>query len=85
MIMYGTSLSATGPGRPWICRSCLTGLGRSSPLSRPQRRWLGLKVIAKREKAEEEWAAQAEAIQAGTKRHLWDIFEERGYVKDVAG
>jgi tyrosyl-tRNA synthetase len=44
-----------------------------------------MKVLAKRKKADEEWAAQAEAIQAGTKRHIWDIFEERGYIKDVAG
>ncbi|KAB5578438.1 tRNA synthetases class I-domain-containing protein [Coniochaeta sp. 2T2.1] len=83
--MYGTSIAARGPGRPWICRSCLTGLSRNVSSAKPQRRWIGMKVLAKREKADQEWAAQAEAIQAGTKRNLWDIFEERGYVKDVAG
>jgi tyrosyl-tRNA synthetase len=44
-----------------------------------------MKVLAKRKKADDDWAAQAKAIEAGTKRHIWDIFEERGYVKDVAG
>lgn len=44
-----------------------------------------MKVLAKRDKADEEWKVQAEAIKAGTKKHLWDIFEERGYIKDVAG
>lgn len=84
-MMYGASIPARGPGRPWVCRSCLSGLVKVPSASKPQRRWLGLKVIAKREKAEEAWKAQAEAIEAGTKRHLWDIFEERGFIKDVAG
>jgi len=83
--MYGTSIIAKGPGRPWICRSCLSGFSGRAATLKTQRRWIGLKVLAKRKKADEEWAAQAEAIEAGTKRHIWDIFEERGYIKDVAG
>lgn len=83
--MYGASVTATGPGRPWICRRCLGGLSRNPLAATPQRRWIGMKVLAKRKMADEDWAAQAEAIEAGTKRHIWDIFEERGYIKDVAG
>ena len=34
---------------------------------------------------EERWAQRAERIQNGEERHMWDILEERGFIKDVAG
>ncbi|KAK3934063.1 mitochondrial tyrosine--tRNA ligase [Diplogelasinospora grovesii] len=43
------------------------------------------KYRAKVEAAEEEWRQRAERIQQGAEQNLWDIFEERGYVKDTAG
>lgn len=44
-----------------------------------------MKVLAKRREAEEQWEQWAKEIDAGERRNLWDIFEERGFVKDVAG
>jgi hypothetical protein len=32
-----------------------------------------------------EWDQQAAEIKAGTRRNIWDILEERGFVKDTAG
>jgi tyrosyl-tRNA synthetase len=50
-----------------------------------QRRWIGVKVQNRRKEAKEQWAQWATEIEAGKRRNLWDIFEERGFVKDVAG
>jgi tyrosyl-tRNA synthetase len=36
-------------------------------------------------KAEEQWAGKAEAMRAGELNNVWDVFNERGLVKDVAG
>lgn len=83
--MYGTSLPGFRQNSAHICRSCLTSLVRSSLTPKTQRRWIGLKYIEKQKAAAEEWSLRAEQIKAGTQRNLWDIFEERGYVKDVAG
>jgi hypothetical protein len=35
--------------------------------------------------AEEEWALRADDIRAGRRQHVWDLFNERGFIKDVAG
>ncbi len=35
--------------------------------------------------AEAEWAKRAEEIQAGERQNLFDVFEERGFIKDLAG
>ncbi|KAG5940756.1 hypothetical protein E4U53_007545 [Claviceps sorghi] len=34
---------------------------------------------------EERWKKRAERIQNGEERHVWDVLDERGYIKDVAG
>lgn len=44
-----------------------------------------MKTLKKREDAEKEWAERAEAIKRGEVANLWDILEERGFIKDVAG
>lgn len=44
-----------------------------------------MRVLEKRRAADEEWAARAAQIDAGEARNLWDIFKERGFVKDLAG
>ena len=43
------------------------------------------KYTAKVEDAENEWDRQAEKIKKGEAKNLWDVLEERGFVKDVAG
>ncbi len=45
----------------------------------------GPKYQAKIDEAEDEWRERALSIEAGETKAMWDIFEERGYVKDVAG
>lgn len=45
----------------------------------------GPKYTAKIEAANDEWAEKGMRIKAGEQKAMWDIFEERGYVKDVAG
>lgn len=50
-----------------------------------QARWVSQKVVEKRKTGEEEWAKRATAIEQGEIQNIWDVFEERGYVKDVAG
>ncbi|KAL9941747.1 tyrosyl-tRNA synthetase [Verticillium nonalfalfae] len=58
---------------------------RLAPQSLPTSRHIHLKTLQKREDAAQEWAKKAEAIKNGEARNLWEIFEERGFIKDVAG
>ncbi|KAK1984611.1 tRNA synthetase class I [Colletotrichum cereale] len=66
-----------------ICRRCAGIPAIQLQQNRP--RWISQKVVEKRRTGEEEWAKRAEAIEQGELQNIWDIFEERGYVKDVAG
>ncbi|EFQ25485.1 tRNA synthetase class I [Colletotrichum graminicola] len=66
-----------------ICRRCAEIPVIQLQPNRP--RWISQKVVEKRRMGEEEWAKRAEAIEQGELQNIWDIFEERGYVKDVAG
>lgn len=45
----------------------------------------GPKFTAKIDAADDEWKEKALKIKAGEVKAMWDVFEERGYVKDVAG
>ncbi|KAM0335262.1 hypothetical protein ACHAQA_000306 [Verticillium albo-atrum] len=65
-----------------IWRRCNTQL---APRSLQTPRWIHLKTLQKRDDAAQEWEEKAEAIKNGKAQNLWDIFEERGFVKDVAG
>jgi hypothetical protein len=60
---------------------------RSSPLAplQFQRRWLGAKYHQKIKDAQEAWEVQAEELQAGTRKHLFDELQDRGLIKDVVG
>ncbi|EEY17575.1 tyrosyl-tRNA synthetase [Verticillium alfalfae VaMs.102] len=58
---------------------------RLAPQSLSPSRHIHLKTLQKREDAAQEWAKKAEAIKNGEARNLWEIFEERGFIKDVAG
>lgn len=54
-------------------------------MSQGQGRLIHLSVLAKREKAAKAWEDYSKEIEAGTRPHLWDMLEERGYIKDIAG
>lgn len=54
-------------------------------LRQNQSRGISQKVLAKRSHGEEEWALRARAIENGEIPNLWDTFEDRGYIKDIAG
>lgn len=41
--------------------------------------------IKKQNEGKERWEKRAEKIQTGELPHVWDILQERGYIKDVAG
>ncbi|KAK1777306.1 tRNA synthetases class I-domain-containing protein [Copromyces sp. CBS 386.78] len=49
------------------------------------RRLFGPKYTAKIDDAEARWQARAEAIKKGERQNTWDLFEERGYIKQTAG
>ena len=70
-----------------ICPQCLARRAVEGIL--PQRRSLktkfGLKYEAKVQAAQESWDDKAQKIKDGLAPNLWDVFEERGYVKDVVG
>jgi hypothetical protein len=43
------------------------------------------KYIEKVKQAEDAWEERAQKIQAGEIQNTWDMLEERGFIKDVAG
>ncbi|KAI2638398.1 tRNA synthetase class I [Xylaria nigripes] len=72
------------PSPAWmtLCRTCLL---RSVAANRPPRRSIHLATLRKRELAQEQWDARAIKIKKGEEPNLWEVFKERGYVKDIAG
>ena len=82
--MAGTSSPAflLSRGRR-ICHRCLRAQARGPVGS--QWRPIHLSVLAKRAKAAKAWEEYAKQIEDGTQKNPWDMLEERGYVKDVAG
>ncbi|SPO02191.1 related to tyrosine--trna ligase precursor, mitochondrial [Cephalotrichum gorgonifer] len=50
-----------------------------------QTRGVAESYLAKVAQAEAEWEARSAEIRAGERKHVWDVFEERGFIKDVAG
>ncbi|KAL2165402.1 hypothetical protein VTH06DRAFT_700 [Thermothelomyces fergusii] len=66
-----------------LCRSCLLAYARN--IAPAQRRDISTSWLRKTEEAKQQWDKQAKEIKEGTRRNLWDILEERGYVKDTAG
>lgn len=76
------TLSALVP-RSALGRQCLKLRLTVSALS--QRRNISEKVLVKRKLAQDAWDRKAQAIQKGEDYNLWDVLNERGYVKDVAG
>ncbi|KAK5637219.1 hypothetical protein RRF57_012931 [Xylaria bambusicola] len=74
--------TASSLSRRNLCRTCLL-----RPIAAPHqhRRPLHLSTIAKRNAAQEAWDLKAERIKNGEEPNLWNIFKERGYIKDIAG
>lgn len=74
------------PSRGSVCRRCVLTAGA---LARGrvfvQKRSIGLKYLAKEEAAAQAWAERAERIRKGLEKNTFDLLEERGYVKDLAG
>lgn len=48
-------------------------------------RYISTSWLNKVAEGEQRWAERAEKIKSGEERHVWDVLEERGYIKDVAG
>ncbi|KAH7319973.1 hypothetical protein B0I35DRAFT_224633 [Stachybotrys elegans] len=67
--------------------SALQHLVRSTALSitSTQRRSISSSWIEKTRDGEQRWKERAQMIQDGKVPHVWDLLEERGYIKDIAG
>ncbi|KAI9171640.1 Tyrosine--tRNA ligase [Paramyrothecium foliicola] len=48
-------------------------------------RGVATSYLEKVAEGEQRWAERAEKLQTGEIPHVWDLLEERGYIKDVAG
>ncbi|KAK3329527.1 tRNA synthetases class I-domain-containing protein [Apodospora peruviana] len=66
-----------------VCRRCWTLLDRNS--LGLQKRHIGTKYLQKVADAQVEWDDRAAQIKAGKVQNTWDLLEERGFIKDVAG
>ncbi|KAH6900393.1 hypothetical protein B0T10DRAFT_470442 [Thelonectria olida] len=51
----------------------------------PRTRSISTSWLEKTRAGEIRWQKRAEKIQSGELPHVWDILQERGYIKDVAG
>ncbi|ORY68592.1 tRNA synthetase class I [Pseudomassariella vexata] len=76
--MQASSLGAQST----LCRRCLK---LKITTSSQQKRHIGLKVLQKEKLAAEAWEVRANRITEGLEKNLWDVFKERGFVKDIAG
>ncbi|KAG5942006.1 hypothetical protein E4U60_007552 [Claviceps pazoutovae] len=61
---------------------CVVQLGR---FEARQTRGISTSYLEKMNAAEERWEEKAERIRNGEERHVLDVLEERGYVKDITG
>ncbi|KAK2617044.1 tyrosyl-tRNA synthetase [Conoideocrella luteorostrata] len=48
-------------------------------------RGIATSYLKKVAEGEARWEKRAERIQNGEERHVWDVLDERGYIKDIAG
>lgn len=70
---------------PRLITAPLRSFARAGIACAKQTRSIAQTHLAKVADGEERWAARAERIEKGEEKHMWDILEERGYLKDVAG
>lgn len=74
--------------QPYICSSCIKARHfYKSPIGlvKSQRRSISMGYIAKTEAAADQWAIQANEIEAGKRKSVLSLLEERGYVNQIAG
>jgi tyrosyl-tRNA synthetase len=72
-------VSRIAPTRPAIYSRCLNGQ-RSIQI-----RYVATTYLNKVAEGEERWKQRAQKIGNGEIPHTWDVLQERGYIKDVAG
>ncbi|KAH6657158.1 tRNA synthetase class I [Truncatella angustata] len=70
--------------RATLCRQCLTNYTRTAP-SQIQKRFISQNVERRRKLQDEAWRRKANRISAGEDYNVWDLLNERGFVKDTAG
>ena len=75
------ALSISSPRAPYICSRCL----RRAIVQPTQRRGIHENTLQKRLESEWKWKALAQEIEAGRRRGILSILEERGYVNQIAG
>ncbi|KAI0106905.1 hypothetical protein F4814DRAFT_73752 [Daldinia grandis] len=76
------ALSAARGSPSNLCRRCFL---KSLAARRQQTRSISTSFLEKQAQAKAIWEKRAMLIQEGKIPHLWDIFKERGFVKDIAG
>lgn len=64
---------------PFVCFRCVL------KASKPQRRNITRRWLAKTADAKKEWDEQAKSIRAGDRKSMLEILEERGLVHQTAG
>ncbi|KAI5467448.1 hypothetical protein BGZ63DRAFT_410412 [Mariannaea sp. PMI_226] len=69
--------------RPVIRPQCINPLRPLLDLRRA--RTISTTFLEKEAAGNERWQKRADKIQSGELPHVWDILQERGYIKDVAG
>ncbi|CAG9989795.1 unnamed protein product [Clonostachys byssicola] len=67
------------------CARCLTRETVWSLGSLHRARGIAQSYLRKVSEGEDRWRKRADKIQSGEISHVWDVLEERGFVKDVAG
>ncbi|KAG8674808.1 tyrosyl-tRNA synthetase [Fusarium poae] len=72
-------ISRLSSTRPTIYSTCLSGQ-RSLQI-----RFIATTYLNKVAEGEARWKERAEKIEKGEIPHTWDVLQERGYIKDVAG
>ncbi|OTA95029.1 hypothetical protein M434DRAFT_237169 [Hypoxylon sp. CO27-5] len=65
-----------------LCRRCLL---RSLASRRQQIRHVSSSYLNTQAEAQKSWQKKAQLIKEGKIPHLWDLFKDRGYIKDIAG
>lgn len=75
------ALTLSNSRAPYVCHRCLLYLTRQ-PV---QKRAIHENTLQKRLESEWKWKAWAQEIEAGSRRGMLPILEERGYINQIAG
>ncbi|KAI6783362.1 Tyrosine--tRNA ligase-like protein [Emericellopsis cladophorae] len=70
---------------PRFAQQCALCAGRSTTLNVPATRQIATSFLDKVAAGEQRWEERAQKISSGEIAHPWDVLNERGYIKDVAG